>query len=255
MSLIDDARQAAIKYGINPDTFVRQIQQESGFNPNARSPAGAEGIAQFMPSTARGLGINPFNPVQALNAAAQYMARSLRAYGGNYAKALAAYNAGGGAVNYAIARGGKNWQQYLPAETQNYIRIIMGSPGQTTLTRNSPYPHASSTLVPPGLHPSITTPQHAAAGRGPVPAVTPPAPKPVFGTPFTISVPPQPSIPASKTIFGTPFTLAIPRQPSVPVQKPKPSRPQPTPKPVAAPMTATQKKSLLAGKRQVRGPF
>src|SRR5713101_5964764 len=126
MSLVDDAIAAARQAGIDANIFVRQIQQESGFNPNAVSPAGAQGIAQFMPGTARGLGINPFNPQQALNAAARYDANNLRAYGGDWAKVLAAYNAGGGAVNYAIARGGKNWQQYLPSETQNYLRIILG---------------------------------------------------------------------------------------------------------------------------------
>src|SRR6266852_3954489 len=113
MSLVDDAVAAAHRAGINPSIFVAQIRQESSFNPNALSPAGAEGIAQFMPGTARSMGVNPWDPVQALYAAAQYMANSLRAYGGDYAKALAAYNAGGGAVNYAIARGGSNWRSYL----------------------------------------------------------------------------------------------------------------------------------------------
>ncbi len=122
----------AKKYGLDPNIFIRQIQQESGFNPNALSPAGAEGIAQFMPATAKGYGINPWDPAQALNAAAQYDVSSLHQYGGDWAKALAAYNAGGGAVNTAIARGGKNWQRYLPAETQNYIKTILG--GTTTPT-------------------------------------------------------------------------------------------------------------------------
>lgn len=116
----------AKKYGLDPNIFIRQIQQESGFNPNALSPAGAEGIAQFLPSTAKGYGINPWDPVQALNAAAQYDVSSLHQYGGDWAKALAAYNAGGGAVNAAIKRGGTNWQRYLPAETQNYIKAILG---------------------------------------------------------------------------------------------------------------------------------
>ncbi len=68
------AQQDAANAGISPDYFVRQINQESGFNPNAYSPAGAEGIAQFEPGTAAGLGINPWNPVQALQAAAHMMA-------------------------------------------------------------------------------------------------------------------------------------------------------------------------------------
>jgi soluble lytic murein transglycosylase-like protein len=122
----DLARQDAIDAGINPDYFVRQIQQESGFDPNAGSPAGAEGIAQFMPSTAASMGIDPYDPAQALNAAAQMMANLSAQYGGDYAKALAAYNAGSGAVDAAVAQGGGSWLSYLPSETQNYVSIIIG---------------------------------------------------------------------------------------------------------------------------------
>jgi soluble lytic murein transglycosylase-like protein len=120
------ARQAAIEAGIPPDLFVRQINMESGFNPNAQSPAGAQGIAQFMPETARGLGIDPWNPEAALKAAAQLMARYQARYGGDYAKALAAYNAGSGTLQSALERCGLSWQRCLPAETQHYIAVIMG---------------------------------------------------------------------------------------------------------------------------------
>lgn len=120
------AQQDAINAGINPTYFVRQIYLESSFNPNAVSPSGAEGIAQFLPSTAAGLGINPFNPEQALNAAAHVMAGYNSNYHGNYAMALAAYNAGSGTVQYAVNSCGSNWMSCLPAETQNYIHVIMG---------------------------------------------------------------------------------------------------------------------------------
>ena len=121
------ARQDAINAGISPDYFVRQINQESGFNPNALSPAGAEGIAQFEPGTAAGLGINPLDPVVALNAAAHLMANYSHNYGGNYAMALAAYNGGSGTVQYAInACGAANWMNCLPGQTRNYILVIMG---------------------------------------------------------------------------------------------------------------------------------
>lgn len=123
---VDIARQAALSAGINPDIFVRQIQQESGFNPNAGSPAGAEGIAQFMPGTAASMGINPYDPAQALSGAARLMASLSAQFGGDYAKALAAYNAGAGAVNSAVAQGGASWLSYMPAETQNYVAVIMG---------------------------------------------------------------------------------------------------------------------------------
>jgi len=123
---VDMARQAAISAGINPDAFVRQIQQESGFNPNAGSPAGAEGIAQFMPGTAASMGVNPYDPSSALSGAARMMAGLAAQYGGDYSKALAAYNAGGGAVDAAVAQGGGGWLSDMPAETQNYVATIMG---------------------------------------------------------------------------------------------------------------------------------
>jgi soluble lytic murein transglycosylase-like protein len=119
------ARQAAIKAGINPQYFIKQIQQESGFNPWVTSPAGAEGIAQFMPATAASLGIDPWNPTQALYGAAKLMADLKTQFYGSYAKALAAYNAGPGAVENAVRCGGGDWYDYLPAETQHYIAVIL----------------------------------------------------------------------------------------------------------------------------------
>lgn len=113
--------------GINQSYFVKQIQQESGFNPSAQSGAGAEGIAQFMPATAKGLGVDPWNAVASLGAAAKLMGNYIRTYGSE-AAGLAAYNAGPGtymnAVN-ASQYGGGSWQSYLPLETQNYIKTIM----------------------------------------------------------------------------------------------------------------------------------
>jgi len=124
------AQQDAVAAGISPDYFLKQIQQESGFNPKAKSPAGAIGIAQFMPGTAAGLGLDPWDPVASLKAAAQYMARLIKEYGGSEAKALAAYNAGEKTVNAAIQHAkasGMPWQTFLPYETQKYIATIEGS--------------------------------------------------------------------------------------------------------------------------------
>jgi soluble lytic murein transglycosylase-like protein len=120
------ARLDAQHSGIPADLFERQINQESGFNPNAVSPAGAVGIAQIMPDTARGWGVDPWNPVQSLSVAADHMSWYVTHYGGDYAKALAAYNAGTSTLDTAIARYGSNWKVGVPAETQNYIRAIMG---------------------------------------------------------------------------------------------------------------------------------
>ena len=117
----NDAQQS----GILPEVFVKQINQESGFNPNAKSPAGAEGIAQFMPATAAGLGIDPWNPAQALQAAAGMMAREIQQYGGDYQKALAAYNAGPVALQNAINACGSSWLSCMPAETQHYVSAIL----------------------------------------------------------------------------------------------------------------------------------
>jgi cell wall-associated NlpC family hydrolase len=92
-------------------------QQESGGNPSAVSPAGAEGLMQLMPSTAAGEGVNPFDPSQAIQAAARILSRNLSHFSGSVPLALAGYNAGVGAVD-----------QYggIPpyAETQNYVRRI-----------------------------------------------------------------------------------------------------------------------------------
>jgi soluble lytic murein transglycosylase-like protein len=120
------AKQKAEKYGLLPEVFLRQIQQESGFNPGAVSEEGALGIAQIMPSTARGWGVNPRDPVASLDAAARNMAAYIKTYGGKssndpvkvrsaYEKALQAYNAGPGSVG-----------RYLPDETKNYISKIIG---------------------------------------------------------------------------------------------------------------------------------
>jgi len=123
------ARAAALQAGIDPDIFVRQIQQESGFNPTAKSGAGALGIAQFMPGTAAGLGIDPTDPYAALDAAARMDAQNLKQYGGDWSRTLAAYNAGPGAVE---KYGG------VPPfeETQRYVSNILQ--GQDTSKPVSP---------------------------------------------------------------------------------------------------------------------
>lgn len=110
----DLARRAAVANGIDPDLFARQIEAESGFNPSARSGAGAQGIAQIMPATARGWGVDPNDPQAALNAAARAMSKYIANYGG-WRNALVAYNAGPGRVG-----------KPLYSETRNYINRIMG---------------------------------------------------------------------------------------------------------------------------------
>ncbi len=115
---IGEARAAARRHGVPEDLFLRLVRQESGWNPNARSHKGAMGLAQLMPGTARQLGVNPADPKQNLEGGARYLAMQYRKFG-SWRLALAAYNAGPGAVE---KHGG------VPPfrETRNYVRIIMG---------------------------------------------------------------------------------------------------------------------------------
>lgn len=133
------AQAAAQANGIDANVFINQIQQESGFNPNAKSSAGAEGIAQFMPSTAASMGVNPWDPQSALYGAAKYDANNLKKYQGDYEKMLASYNAGGGAVDHAVSVGGSKWLTLLPSETQNYVKSILSgtSVSQPTATEQT----------------------------------------------------------------------------------------------------------------------
>jgi hypothetical protein len=109
--------------------FARLIWQESHFDPSAISPAGAAGIAQFMPGTARLQGLeNPFDPVTALWHSAQYL-RFLAGKFGNLGLAAAAYNGGEGAAGRFIAGTGS-----LAVETLDYVRIVTGEPVTRWLT-------------------------------------------------------------------------------------------------------------------------
>jgi soluble lytic murein transglycosylase-like protein len=112
---------AAKKYGIDPALLAGLVKQESGFKPDAGSPAGARGLTQLMPSTAAGLGVtNVLDPVQSLEGGAKYLRAQLDAFGGDVTRALAAYNAGPGAV--------KRYGGVPPyAETQNYVRAVQAN--------------------------------------------------------------------------------------------------------------------------------
>jgi len=92
-------QQAAQANNVPASLLLGLLAQESAFNPKAVSSAGAQGIAQFMPGTAKEYGIDPFNPNQAINAAAQYLSKGLQKYNGDQLKTLAAYNSGFGNVD------------------------------------------------------------------------------------------------------------------------------------------------------------
>jgi len=109
--------RAASRYGVDPSVLAAMASQESGFNSQAVSPAGAQGLMQFMPATAQGLGVNALDPNSAIDGAARYLS-SLTKQFGSTDLALAAYNAGPGTVS---RYGG------IPpyTETQNYVRNVM----------------------------------------------------------------------------------------------------------------------------------
>jgi soluble lytic murein transglycosylase-like protein len=113
-------QQAAQANGIDPSLLKGLIRQESGFDPNARSGAGASGLTQLMPSTAAGLGVSDTtDPQQSIDGGAKYLREQLDAFGGDQTKALAAYNAGAGAV--------RKYGGVPPyAETQNYVTRVLG---------------------------------------------------------------------------------------------------------------------------------
>ena len=113
------ASAMARKHQVPTDLFLRLVQQESGWNPRARSPKGATGLAQLMPETARRLGVNINDPHQNLEGGARYLRQMYNRFG-NWRLALAAYNAGPDAVTKY-----KGVPPYK--ETMNYVRIIWGS--------------------------------------------------------------------------------------------------------------------------------
>src|SRR6185312_11349109 len=109
--------------GLPKNFFARLIWKESRFDPNAVSPVGAEGIAQFMPGTAKMRGLaNSFDISQAIPASARYLAEMKTGYG-NLGLAAAAYNAGESRVSRWLGSGG-----FLPMETESYVFDIMGEP-------------------------------------------------------------------------------------------------------------------------------
>ena len=131
------ARQLASKYSIDPDIFERQIDAESGFNPGAQSSAGALGIAQFMPGTARSMGIDPTDPEASLDAAARLMAQYIQETG-SWEGALAAYNAGPAWADYGD----------MPEETQNYINTILGSNARKEVSSGIQFTERPVRLLP-----------------------------------------------------------------------------------------------------------
>jgi len=113
--------KVAVEQGIDERLLKAVVQAESDFNPDEVSHTGAMGLMQLMPDTARELGVvDPFNPYQNLTGGSKYLKQMLTRFNGDTSLALAAYNAGPGAVKRA---GG------IPniAETKNYVSKILGN--------------------------------------------------------------------------------------------------------------------------------
>ena len=111
-------QQAAARYGVDPNLALALAKQESGLNQSARSSAGAIGVMQLMPATARDLGVDPNDLAQNIDGGVRYFSQQLQRFDGDPMLALAAYNAGPGAV-----------QRYggVPPypETQNYVSSVL----------------------------------------------------------------------------------------------------------------------------------
>lgn len=120
-SFADIIKQASEKYGVSEQVISAVIKQESGFNARAVSQCGAQGLMQLMPRTAAGLGVkDAFNPEENIMAGTKYLKEKLDEFGGSLEMALAAYNAGSGAV--------RRYQGVPPyKETQKYVTRIMNN--------------------------------------------------------------------------------------------------------------------------------
>lgn len=180
-------REAALRHGVEPDLLEAATFQESGFNKDAVSPAGAAGIGQFMPKTGRSMGLSPeerFDPVKAADAMARHFRENLDRYDGDVDLALGAYNAGvGTADRVAHARRQGRAADWPRQETRDYIPAIKS---HFDKIRQVTRPRERD----PFADPSPIRPERAIAPEAPAPPVRPPA---VQAAPSNLAMPAPPT--------------------------------------------------------------
>jgi hypothetical protein len=169
--ICDTLARAAQSNNLPVPFFIRLLFQESRFDAASVSHAGAQGIAQFMPETAADVGLdNPFDPLEAIPAAARLLRDFIDRFG-NLGLAAAAYNAGPTRVQKWLKR-----QSGLPAETRGYVKIITGQPAEHWIAAKAVLGYAG---VPQKAPCKAVSARYAANTAIPVPL--PPAPPPGYG--------------------------------------------------------------------------
>lgn len=122
-SLVADT---AASYGVDPALALALASQESNYNQDAVSRAGAVGVMQLEPGTAAQLGVNPYDVTQNVRGGVTYLQQQLTRFG-DPAQALAAYNWGPANVARAVASYGADWLSHAPSETRAYVARILGA--------------------------------------------------------------------------------------------------------------------------------
>jgi hypothetical protein len=200
MDLKEAAREAARRHGVPESLFLGLVQQESNFSPNAISRAGAQGPAQLMPGTARELGVDPSDPLQNLDGGARYLAKQLKTFG-SPDLALAAYNAGPGAVS---KHGG------IPPypETQDYVRKVRGYADSFGGGSAGVAP-ATSAVTPAAVQPSFNPEALAARTLGSFRESSSRTIGPALPTPSSVAAPAPPKTveELAGQVIGTSFAV------------------------------------------------
>lgn len=142
------AQAASNATGVDQNVIMAQIQSESGGSVGAVSKAGAQGVSQFMPDTAKRYGVDVNSVESSINGQARYMADLLKMFDGDYTKALAGYNWGEGNVQKAIQKHGDNWLAHAPKETRDYVDKVTTLAGMDGDAQVTTAPYDPSAAIP-----------------------------------------------------------------------------------------------------------